>query len=224
MIVTEETETGITMRGTLAGLPPAITAGFHIASGYSCVDEKAVGGKYYEGMVASPWFTMYVSDDHGAAQISSQSVKDFSLSSERPVLARAVVLEGQPVAIEAPAGILGCGASAPAALRLEAAALAPAAAAAAAAAATEKKAAQQQKLATGSGSKGGMADSPSPWLSSLGIGVFGTSLVYSLFMSYVWAIQHPHWAEHTMLDPHEWEGVDGGSHHNSHVGISSGLV
>jgi len=101
-IVATETTTGIQLTGTLAGLPASTTAGFHIHSGFTCVNAAGVGGHYFD--VSDPWTTTYTSDSSGTAQISME-VADFSLYSSMPVLGRTVVVHSSSAKIGC--GVLG---------------------------------------------------------------------------------------------------------------------
>merc|ERR1711884_244917 len=84
------TRTGITMIGTLSGLPASSTAGLHIHAGRTCDDASGVGGHYFQGMSRDPWTTTYMSDANGAARISL-TMSDFTLNSTHPVWGRAIV-------------------------------------------------------------------------------------------------------------------------------------
>ena len=50
-----ETDNGITIEGTVAGLPPSSKAGFHVHEGVSCDDTSGPGGHYFDGLDFDPW-------------------------------------------------------------------------------------------------------------------------------------------------------------------------
>ena len=92
---------GIYMEATLSGLEPSTTAGFHIHSGYSCIDAEYVGGHYFVDSDDDPWSTTYTSDANGRATVVLL-MSGFSLSDELPVSGRTVVVHSSDAKI-------GCG-------------------------------------------------------------------------------------------------------------------
>eukprot|EP00933_Yihiella_yeosuensis_P055845 TRINITY_DN5477_c1_g1_i1.p1 TRINITY_DN5477_c1_g1~~TRINITY_DN5477_c1_g1_i1.p1 ORF type:complete len:835 (-),score=148.29 TRINITY_DN5477_c1_g1_i1:136-2640(-) len=100
-VVTRNTGSGITIAGTLAGLPTNAKAGFHIHSGFSCAAAAGVGGHYFEGMSSDPWTTTYTSDADGTAQVMLD-MANFSLTSSMPVFGRTLV-------VHSPSARIGCG-------------------------------------------------------------------------------------------------------------------
>jgi Cu/Zn superoxide dismutase len=84
--------TGVTLVGTLTGVPASTTAGIHIHTGVSCNASADVGAHYYPDMLSDPWLsTTYTSDENGVATVSF-SVDDFSLGGSNPVAGRAIVV------------------------------------------------------------------------------------------------------------------------------------
>lgn len=87
--VNDEPGGGIHFHGTLAGLEPFATGGFHIHTGYTCADAAyaatSVGGHYWPNMVSDPWASnavppvTYTADAYGTASIHQTIVGDFSL-------------------------------------------------------------------------------------------------------------------------------------------------
>ena len=83
---------GVTLVGTLTGVPASTTAGIHIHTGVSCNAAADVDDHYYPGMLSDPWLsTTYTSDENGVATVSF-SVDDFSLGGSNPVAGRAIVV------------------------------------------------------------------------------------------------------------------------------------
>ena len=48
LLAVEDAEDGLRTHGTIVGLEPSRTGGWHIHSGYSCAETSAVGGHYYD--------------------------------------------------------------------------------------------------------------------------------------------------------------------------------
>ena len=103
LLAVEDAEDGLRTHGTIVGLEPSLTGGWHIHSGYSCAETPAglttgaVGGHYYDaGAGPDPWNignTFYVADAKGVAQID-KTMPSFSmhLRDELPVYGRTVVV------------------------------------------------------------------------------------------------------------------------------------
>ena len=119
LLAVEDAEDGLRTHGTIVGLEPSLTGGWHIHSGYSCSEtpagltDGAVGGHYYDGLTADPWTlsnTNYNSDESGVARIS-KTMPDFSLYGERPVYGRTVVVHESDSAVKPACGVIGVGAA-----------------------------------------------------------------------------------------------------------------
>eukprot|EP00413_Alexandrium_margalefii_P049831 CAMPEP_0204608056 /NCGR_PEP_ID=MMETSP0661-20131031/60081_1 /ASSEMBLY_ACC=CAM_ASM_000606 /TAXON_ID=109239 /ORGANISM="Alexandrium margalefi, Strain AMGDE01CS-322" /LENGTH=882 /DNA_ID=CAMNT_0051619527 /DNA_START=60 /DNA_END=2708 /DNA_ORIENTATION=+ len=104
VIVTTQTRAGITLTGTLIGLPASSTGGYHIHSGYTCDGHLGVHGHYYLPLPTDPWIgTTYTSDAQGTVTLN-QLMADFTLYANMPVMGRAVVVHSSLGAR------IGCGA------------------------------------------------------------------------------------------------------------------
>ena len=95
LLAVEDAEGGLRTHGTIVGLEPSQTGGWHIHSGYSCAETSAVGGHYYDA-APDPWNignTFYEADANGAAQID-KTMPSFSmhLRDVLPVYGRTVVV------------------------------------------------------------------------------------------------------------------------------------
>jgi len=102
-----ESDTGVTITGTLTGLQAGVTGGYHVHSGYSCDKKTGVFGHYYSGD-SDPWLTtQYTSDSTGVAQLS-YTAAGFSLSTMdmQPVFGRTFVVHSTEAS---PAPRAGCG-------------------------------------------------------------------------------------------------------------------
>ena len=113
----EQTNSAVTITGTLGGVEPNVIAGIHIHSGYTCDDASGVGGHYYEDMSDDPWTTTYTSDSKGSAVVD-MTIDDFSLDLDYPTAYRTLV-------VHSTASKIGCGIISSEAVSIENATSAP---------------------------------------------------------------------------------------------------
>ena len=104
---------GLRISGTLTGLPrdAAAGGGWHIHSGFTCEQTafaaSGVFGHYFEGLASDPWtsVTYGATDSMGVVQITETPVSGFSLTGQRPVDLRSVVVHDP----NSPSNRIGCG-------------------------------------------------------------------------------------------------------------------
>lgn len=81
----------LTISGTLTGLEPSVTGGWHVHTGKTCSNASEVYGHYYT-TAPDPWTPVkYTSDAAGTASVEL-TIAGFSLTQALPVLDRAVVV------------------------------------------------------------------------------------------------------------------------------------
>lgn len=91
-VAVQNTESGISVIGTLTGLEENVVGGIHIHTGVTCDNASLVGGHYWGGESSDPWLTTsYWSNDMGVASVEL-SVDGFSLGGDYPVAGRAFVV------------------------------------------------------------------------------------------------------------------------------------
>ena len=111
LLAVEDAEGGLRTHGTIVGLEPSLTGGWHIHSGYSCAETRAVGGHYYDAG-PDPWNignTFYQADANGVAQID-KTMPSFSmhLRDVLPVYGRTVVVHlASDSAVKPACGVIG---------------------------------------------------------------------------------------------------------------------
>jgi len=108
MVVTQASAgiPGVTMSGTLAGLPSSSTGGYHIHTGSTCYDAEGVFGHYFIGS-NDPWTTVrYSTDSRGVANVAGDLVNGYSLDKDMPVAGRAVVIHN-PSGSRVACGLIG---------------------------------------------------------------------------------------------------------------------
>ena len=70
-ITITETDAGISILGTVAGLEASTSGGIHVHEGVSCAEVSEVGAHFYPGLAVDPWLdTMWASNANGAASVS----------------------------------------------------------------------------------------------------------------------------------------------------------
>ena len=70
LLLVREVADGIHVSGTLAGLTPTVTSGWHVHAGYSCDEHAGVKGHYYTPGEHDPWNDVtYTSDTYGVATV-----------------------------------------------------------------------------------------------------------------------------------------------------------
>ena len=70
-IVITETDAGISVLGTVAGLETTTSGGIHVHEGVSCAEASDPGGHFYPGLAVDPWLdTAWASNANGAASVS----------------------------------------------------------------------------------------------------------------------------------------------------------
>ncbi len=118
MLLAGQSQGGVRIAGTLAGLPPASTGGWHVHVGRSCAAAEAVGAHYFDGLLADPWTVanggpVYYTDAHGVATVD-YNISDFSLHGTRPIGGRAIVVH-DPTSTRSGCGVASAASTAAAA-------------------------------------------------------------------------------------------------------------
>lgn len=107
----EASNYSLTVSGTLSGLPPSTTAGFHIHSGVSCDSAGEVGGHWYnvETGLEDPWTPItYASDSAGVAVLNITMTRAELGYNPLDGLYRTVVVHSPPPSpVRVACGVLG---------------------------------------------------------------------------------------------------------------------
>ena len=105
---------GLNVLGSVSGLAPSTTGGWHVHSGVTCASVQSVFAHYWPEMATDPWLTVtYTTDERGVATISSATTPETvtALAGFSPQARRAV--DGRTLVVHDPApsaARAGCGA------------------------------------------------------------------------------------------------------------------